>query len=385
MNPKQIILLVIAAVVVLGTVQAARTLAGKRQQPVAEAAKGPPPVKVMVAAKPLTTGAIVQKDSLRWQIWPAESLNESLLQDKDRKLDEFAGAVVRQGMRPGEPVVEGKLVKPGERGFLAAMLSEGMRALSVPVTPVSGLSGLIYPGDKVDVILTHTWNRTEDASLPQRRASETVITNVRVLALDSRTDDFAGSTKNNADKDKDGDSKKKGISNEPTTAKVATLEVTPKQAEQLALVTELGQLSLSLRSLKADTTKVETETVTVTPEEAAKQAADLDGSAAPPSPASDATASTTSTNEAGAVSSSPVSYAIKASDLDISKLAEKLPHGVEGGAASPVSGDASYTWDSDISNVLPKPSDKDSSTHKVLVQRGNQVKEMTFKYRDEEP
>jgi pilus assembly protein CpaB len=106
------------------------------------------------------------------------------------------------------------------------MLKSGHRAITVEVNAASGLSGLIFPGDRVDVILTHTVNGDQSATGSARRASETVLTDIRVLALDQRTDD-AG--------------------DEREIAKTATLELTPKEAERISLAKRLGSLSLSLR------------------------------------------------------------------------------------------------------------------------------------------
>ena len=141
--------------------------------------------------------------------------------------DDLLGAVVRAGMVDGEPITDRRVVRPGDRGFLAAMLASGHRALSVPVNAANGISGLISPGDRVDVILSHTIK--EDGAGPnQRKASETMLSDIRVLALDQRTDDVDG---------------------ERVVAKTATLEVDPKEAEKLSLAQKLGALSLSLRPI----------------------------------------------------------------------------------------------------------------------------------------
>jgi Flp pilus assembly protein CpaB len=139
------------------------------------------------------------------------------------------GDVTRRGIGEGEPVTPNRLVKPGERGFLAAVLKAGHRAVSIPIDAASGIAGLVFPGDRVDILLTHSVpaRDSEEGSDP-RRASETILENVRVLAVDQAVDDLQG---------------------EPKLAKTATLEVTPKQAEILSVARQLGGLSLSLRSL----------------------------------------------------------------------------------------------------------------------------------------
>ena len=128
-------------------------------------------------------------------------------------------------MIAGEPVTLRKLVGPGERGFLAAALAPGMRAVTVPVNQTTGIAGFIFPGDRVDMLLTHL---VVDARGSERQASETVLYNVRVLAVDRDTNN---------------------IENAPKVASTVTLEVTPKIAEVISVLRKLGDLSLSLRSL----------------------------------------------------------------------------------------------------------------------------------------
>ncbi len=142
-------------------------------------------------------------------------------------MTDFEGTVVRTGVASGEPVTNERVVKSGERGFLAAVLSPGKRAVSVPVTATTGIAGFIFPGDRVDLILTHAIDKKGEDDRT-RRASETVLTDVRVLAVDQQTDDQNGKA---------------------SIAKTVTIELTPRQAELVSLVMELGRLSLSLRSL----------------------------------------------------------------------------------------------------------------------------------------
>jgi pilus assembly protein CpaB len=196
----------------------------QRQEPVAVAAA--PKVKktyVLVADKNLPTGTFIKENLLTWQSWPDEKLHQSyLIKDKD-DLKDLVGAVVRRAIAAGEPVSTGRLVKPGSRGFLAAVLRPGFRAVSLRINATSSISGLVFPGDRVDVILTHTVNA--------RRVSETVLTNVRVIAIDQQTNDQVQA---------------------PKVGKHATFEVTPKQAEMFSVLADMGKLSLSLRSLAKD-------------------------------------------------------------------------------------------------------------------------------------
>jgi len=131
-------------------------------------------------------------------------------------------------MSEGEPVLPSRVVKPGEQGFMAAALSPGMRAMSIAVTPTSGVAGFIFPGDRVDVIVTHEIGRGGEMESGARKVSETMLSNIRVLALDQQMGDDV---------------------KEPKVAQIVTLEVTPKQAESLTLAGQLGTIALSLRSI----------------------------------------------------------------------------------------------------------------------------------------
>jgi len=186
-----------------------------------------PTVEVLVATKDLGAGRIVKRGDLEWQAWPEGGLSDSyMLKSEDVKPDELDGTVLRRSLPQGTPVTEEIVVRPGDRGFLAAMLGEGMRAVSVPVDAAAGLAGLVYPGDHVDVILTHEIDNDQTDADADRRASETVLNDIRVLALDQRTADDEGKR---------------------TVAKTATLEVTPREAERISLAKSMGTLKLSLR------------------------------------------------------------------------------------------------------------------------------------------
>jgi pilus assembly protein CpaB len=235
---RRLVFLMIAAVISIGTVMTARSWMqsqlAAREQPVA-AAPAPAPVQqkqmVLVAKGELPAGLFMRPENLRWQPWPDDGIADSYITEGKGKIEDFIGAVVRSGLNDGEPIADGRVVRPGDRGFMAAVLTPGNRAMTVSVTPSSGLAGFAFPGDRVDVILTMVieLQKQKDAEKePDRRASETVLTNIRVLAVDQRVDD-----------------QKREIS----VAKTATLEVSPREAEILAVASEMGKLSLSLRSL----------------------------------------------------------------------------------------------------------------------------------------
>lgn len=233
------ILFVIVALIVSGvTVIAGRAwLQAERPAQVVTAAPAPAPPKplpmVLVAKGDLPAGQFVRPENLRWMPWPEDGVSANYIVEGKHRIEDFVGAVVRSGLADGEPITEVRVVRPGDRGFMAAVLTPGMRAITVPVTVSSGNAGFVFPGDRVDLILTFSVKPTAAAGAnaaqqDEHRASETLLTDVRVLAVDQRSDDQA---------------------KDPIVAKTATLEVTPKQAEIIAVATSFGQLSFSLRSL----------------------------------------------------------------------------------------------------------------------------------------
>jgi len=229
MNPRTILLVLVALSLAGGTALFARNWV-QSQRP-AVAAKPAAPVfegkEVLVAKQNLPAGTFVKPDHLRWQPWPEQNLAQAYLLKGKADMNAYVGAVVRQGIAVGEPITDGRVVKPGDRGFLAAVLDPGMRAVTVAVNAETGIAGLVFPGDLVDLIVTHNLKQGGGAV---RRAGETVLTKIRVLAIDQKTDDQSG---------------------KPAVSKTVTLEVTPKQAEAVSVADALGKLSLSLRSLGA--------------------------------------------------------------------------------------------------------------------------------------
>jgi pilus assembly protein CpaB len=185
--------------------------------------------QVLVARVALARGQILKPGDFAWQVWPEGGIGGAYILAGTRQPEAFAGWVAREAFAPGDPITEVKIVAPGSRGFLAAALHPGMRAVSVPVTATSGISGFVFPGDRVDMLITHPLPSaaTGGGSHPHQ-ASETVLRDVRVIAVDQKLESKGG---------------------EALVAHTATLEVTPKQSEIIAVATEIGKLSLSLRSL----------------------------------------------------------------------------------------------------------------------------------------
>jgi pilus assembly protein CpaB len=232
MGPRRIIVLLIALVAAGGTAMYARSwVAGQQanvtvvQAPASRAEIH----QVLVADSDLPAGTFIKPRHLRWQQWPTDDVPDTYVLNGPRSDEEMIGAVVRSRIAAGEPITDGAVVKPLDRGFLAAVLSPGMRAVSVPINATSSHSGLIFPGDRVDLILTQSLIGSDEGAI--RRVSETVLSDIRIIAMGSDTSDDPV----------------EGQSNE--RAKTATFEVTPRQAEEVTLLIELGKLSLSLRSL----------------------------------------------------------------------------------------------------------------------------------------
>ena len=234
---RRVLIPIVALLIAGAAALYARTWVESRQAaPAATAAPSPAPGRmVLVAAVDLPAGSFLQPGSIRWQAWPDVELPPSYFVKGVREEDEAIGAVVRYGLAKGQPLTDGGLVKPGDRGFLAAVLAPGMRAVSVPVDEASANAGLIFPGDRVDLVLAHSLAGEAATGSPARRAAETVLEDVRVLAMGRRLVAAAGEESS-------------------IQARTVTLEVSPEGAERVALVTELGKLALSLRSLARDET-----------------------------------------------------------------------------------------------------------------------------------
>ncbi len=242
MDVKKVALLVGALVIAVVTAIMAKNMfagAGAQQASAAPAAVAVGP-KVLVAKKALPVGTIIDADSFSFQPWPKELMQSAYYVDgsPESNPSQLMGTVVRYPITAGQPVTRGSLVGPQDRGFLAAALTAGMRAITVPVNISSGVAGFVFPGDHVDIVLTQQVQGGGDG--PPLKAAETILRNVRVLATDQRI----------TDKDADGKTQVKTFSN-------VTLEVTPRIAEKIAVAQSLGTLSLSLRSIADTASEVE--------------------------------------------------------------------------------------------------------------------------------
>src|SRR5262245_34932563 len=186
---------------------------------------------VLVAAADLPLGDKLTAANVAWHRWPKDAITPQMITRELRPNApaELESARLRAAIFQGEPIGERKLVMPNSSGFMAAVLPKGMRAISVAITAETGAGGFILPNDRVDVLMTYKLSAA-DSSGQQRSVSETVLMNVRVLAIDQtfQTND-------------------KG--EQMVVGKTATLELEPRQAEVLAFAEQTGQLSLALRSI----------------------------------------------------------------------------------------------------------------------------------------
>jgi pilus assembly protein CpaB len=187
---------------------------------------------ILTARGRLNAGALMTDADVEWQTPPPEFPLEGLIVKGRFNVATLRGALLTVNLEPGQPLRERDIVPPSSQGFLTAALAPGMRAISVAVSNVSGVSGFIAPGSRVDVILTHEIDdRGENPPLTPRRFSETVLRDVRVLAIEQAVDETTG---------------------KPVIGGTATLEVTPKQAESIFVAVSMGELSLTLKGSRAD-------------------------------------------------------------------------------------------------------------------------------------
>ena len=233
-NMRSVILIGVALVIAGIAAFLARSLVSTPQtvQVVAEQKK-PTNNQVLVANKIIQTGYFLKRDDLEWQSWPDDNINVNYIQKSaedsgDNQIMDVVGSVAKLPIVAGEPVIAAQVVKPGSQGFMAAVLTPGNRAVSININSKSGISGFVFPGDMVDIMLTHQVDLADGEDTIPTQVTETVLKNIRVLAIDTLMNN---------------------VSNTPSIGKIATFEVTPKQAEKVALVSRMGEISLSLRSL----------------------------------------------------------------------------------------------------------------------------------------
>ncbi|MFN3354220.1 MAG: Flp pilus assembly protein CpaB [Brevundimonas sp.] len=273
MKPARIAVLAVAAVAAIGLALVVRAMmsGGEPTATATAAVDTTPMAKVLVAARDLQPGQRLSDQDLAWKDWAVADVNPAFITDGSVPIPQqqaaqaaeaeeaeapdageqaarrvaraaealggggakadFIGAVVREPILAGEPIVGRKIVRAGDSGYMAAYLEPGMRAMAVSVTVETAAGGFILPGDRVDVLLTREVNLGNvgvQESDRSRFSSSTVMQNVKVLAIDQTTQ---------ADEDE-----------QAVVGATATLELSPRDAEALALAKSEGELSLVLRS-----------------------------------------------------------------------------------------------------------------------------------------
>jgi pilus assembly protein CpaB len=260
MGAVRIAILIVAAIAAIGLFVVVQHMAGRKPTPVAAAAAAPKPtVQVLTAKRDLPIGTRIAATDLDWQPFPSDSINPAwitggptpvtnaaALRDKAAKtaalvvgdsgpMQQAIGAIVREPLLSGEPVVERKIVKGGQGGYMSVVLQPGMRAVAVPVNVESGAGGFILPGDRVDVMMSRKLEGASanvgavtigNAAAPV--AAETVLQNVRVLAIDQQVQPAKDA--------------------KTIVGAAATLEVPASDVEILVKAKTAGELVLALRS-----------------------------------------------------------------------------------------------------------------------------------------
>jgi pilus assembly protein CpaB len=188
-------------------------------------------VDLLVAKIDIPLGTSISAQDMQWQMWPTQAASPVFIRksEKPDAIEQFTGAIARAPFVAGEPLRESKLIKANGSGYMAAVLDKGMRAVSTEISPETGAGGFILPNDRVDVILSRREREGDRAPGNESHSSETILVNIRILAIDQTLGE------------KDGQ--------KVVIGKTATLELTPRQSETLALSRQLGTLSLALRSL----------------------------------------------------------------------------------------------------------------------------------------
>jgi pilus assembly protein CpaB len=243
MRPIVIILIAAAlGIAVLTAVLAKRYLSNQAAEAAAQVAAEARPAQmptsqILVATRDLPAGTVLKDSDMSWQPWPNDAVNRRYVvrTGNDDSRMAFVGATVRQAFVNGEPVVSSRVFRQDAAGFMSGIISPGKRAMGVPVSTQTMAGGFILPGDHVDLVLSAELKQGEGSSsvgsAPAIRKywSETILEDIRVLAIDQKVDDIQSAA--------------------VAGTKTATLEVSPKEAEIIALFLNVGQVSLVLRSL----------------------------------------------------------------------------------------------------------------------------------------
>lgn len=243
MSPMRIIILLVAAIAAAGAAFLVRNMspAPAPAAPVAPVEQAPvhitevievPQTPVLVLTRDVPMGYLLTTADFEWKEWPDTTLNVNYYTQDifPEAIDDLAGSVVRSAMVQNEPVLPSKIVQKGETGYMAALLTPGMRAVSVEISVDNASGGFILPGDRVDVMVTYDLTFTEGGEQVTRPTTTTLMENVRILAIDQIFSDAAAG--------------------QFAIGSTATVELFPDQARLLVLAERLGKVTMALRSLR---------------------------------------------------------------------------------------------------------------------------------------
>ena len=190
-------------------------------------------LRVLVAAEDLRLGQYLIPEHFVWQAWPYQANTTAFYVDQDNPnaVDSLIGAVVRDDIMAGEPFTPNKVAHPGTAGFMAAVLTPGMRAVSVEISSSTAAGGFIYPNDRVDVVMMHGVEVLSGGGQSTELAIDTILNNVRVLAIDGYYQPALQG---------------QGAA---VVGNRATLELSKEDALVLTVAQKKGDLSLVLRSI----------------------------------------------------------------------------------------------------------------------------------------
>ncbi len=243
MSVRQLIVLGVALLAAVGALFLVRGMAGRPAQSATPvmAAVGP---RVLVASRDVAAGVALQPNDLEWRLWTPTALSPSFIEETEdaKAVETYTGSVARQAMLAGEPVIPERVVKPGDQGFMAAIVKPGLRAVAVSISAENAVAGFIMPNDRVDILLTRKvqLSGANGASSEEAR-SDIILQNVRVLAIEDTFRAPAGEE-----------------ASAPIRGDTATLELSARDAETLALADELGDVSLVLRGIENEPAQTNT-------------------------------------------------------------------------------------------------------------------------------
>ena len=202
-----------------------------------------PPVEVLAVARDMPAGTLLTAADLTYVPLEARNVLSSHIRREpagtEQDQSSVIGAVTRVPLLAGMPLTDARLIRPGEDGFLAAVLLPDHRAITITVNQETSHAGMIAPGDRVDVIFTTRLSSGGPSQLDS--FSRTVLEDIRVVAVGRRIESV-GYTGQEGDP-------------APQGGNTVTLEVRPPEADQLVLASSQGSLALALRPLgQADDT-----------------------------------------------------------------------------------------------------------------------------------